>query len=348
MNLLNGTCTATTCDGFRQGFYNLASNVLNIPNLQYRSIGPIINGGYLTRPGTAVIDGHWVGNVRTEQQAFAQLQVFKFSEHHFLTYGGRICDPTANMMFNNESDMKWCTYTLENNASVQANFKNLRVFRVTAGIPGAPPCNYQYLVEIGASGGWPTNLLVTGNNLNAGNDAGRSKPYLSRLYPATNYVQSDHGCIHLKPAERDRLFALGHLHLEYGLSYINTMKDFKNYLLISFCLLSLLACSNTQLRWSYGGSVSSGANVLQTELQNFFVALPVDNGIFLAGYKIDEQGINYPYIVFVDSDINNFLRLKSAIAQSFSEVYVIDEETWTTNIRKKNENVGAYLRLCRL
>ena len=168
MNLLNGTCAATNCDGFRQGFYNLASNVLNIPNLQYRSIGPIINGGYLTRPGTAVIDGHWVGNVRTEQQAFAQLQVFKFSEHHFLTYGGRICDPTTNMMFNNESDMKWCTYTLENNPAVQANFKNLRVFRVTAGIPGAPPCNYQYLVEIGTSGGWPTNLLVTGNNLNVG------------------------------------------------------------------------------------------------------------------------------------------------------------------------------------
>src|SRR4030042_2676753 len=44
INLLNGTCTATNCDGFRQAFYNLATNVLNIPGIQYRSIGPIANG----------------------------------------------------------------------------------------------------------------------------------------------------------------------------------------------------------------------------------------------------------------------------------------------------------------
>ena len=168
INLLNGTCTATNCDGFRQAFYNLATNVLNIPGIQYRSIGPIANGGYLTPPGTVVIDGHWVGNVRTEQQTFAELQVFKFSEHHFLTYGGRIYDPTTNTTFANENEMKWCMYTLETNQAVKANFKNLRIFRITQKFPRIPACNYQYIVEIGNSGGWPTNLLVAGNSLNFG------------------------------------------------------------------------------------------------------------------------------------------------------------------------------------
>jgi hypothetical protein len=168
INLLNGTCTATNCDGFRQAFYNLATHVINIPNIQYRSIGPIANGGYLTHPGTTVVDGHWLGNVRTEQQTFAQLQVFKFSEHHFLTYGGQIYDPTANATFANEIAMKWCMYTLETNALVKNRFKNLRLFRITDKYPGAQPCNYQYLVEIGSSGGWPTNLLTAADNLNFG------------------------------------------------------------------------------------------------------------------------------------------------------------------------------------
>ena len=45
----------------------------------------------------------------------------------------------------------------------------------------------------------------------------------------------------------------------------------------------------------------------------------------------------------VDSEINGFLRLKSIIAQPGTHCYVMDEETWTKNIRRKNEDVGRYL-----
>jgi hypothetical protein len=64
--------------------------------------------------------------------------------------------------------MKWCMYRLETNQLVKTRFKNLRLFRITDKFPGAQACNYQYLVEIGSSGGWPTNLLTAADNLNFG------------------------------------------------------------------------------------------------------------------------------------------------------------------------------------
>lgn len=45
----------------------------------------------------------------------------------------------------------------------------------------------------------------------------------------------------------------------------------------------------------------------------------------------------------VDSEINGFLRLKSIIAQPGTHCYVMDEDTWTKNIRRKNEDVSKYL-----
>ena len=44
INLLNGTCRLTNCDGFRSAFINLATNVLHIDGVGYASIGPIRNG----------------------------------------------------------------------------------------------------------------------------------------------------------------------------------------------------------------------------------------------------------------------------------------------------------------
>jgi hypothetical protein len=169
INLLNGTCSVTNCDGFRSAFINLATNVLHIDGVGYRSIGPIADGGYLTPPGTVVIDSHWVGNVRTEQRDFAQVGSFKFSEHHFATFQARIYDPTTNMTFGNEDEMKWCTYTLERDARVQAKFHQLRLFRIDAVLHPNMICNApRYLAEIGSSGGWPTNLLTASDQLNLG------------------------------------------------------------------------------------------------------------------------------------------------------------------------------------
>jgi hypothetical protein len=53
-------------------------------------------------------------------------------------------------------------------------------------------------------------------------------------------------------------------------------------------------------------------------------------------------------IHIIDSDINGFIRLKSIIAQPFSTCYVMDEEQWTKNIRRKNEDIKKYLSVMKL
>lgn len=169
LNLLNGAVTETNCDGFRQGFWNLATHVLEIQGIGYADIGPIANGGYLTKPGGTTIDAHWLGNVRTDNQTFEQLGVYKFSEHHFLRYHGRYYDPTVNATYAVVDDMKWAEYTLETSPVVIQQFSGLRVFRIVRRYLTQPACPQGYLVEIGSSGGWPTNLLTTANHLNYGN-----------------------------------------------------------------------------------------------------------------------------------------------------------------------------------
>jgi hypothetical protein len=53
-------------------------------------------------------------------------------------------------------------------------------------------------------------------------------------------------------------------------------------------------------------------------------------------------------IHLADSEINNFIRLKSIIAQPGSVGFVIDEMAWTSNIAHKREDVRKYLQLFRL
>ena len=57
----------------------------------------------------------------------------------------------------------------------------------------------------------------------------------------------------------------------------------------------------------------------------------------------DAWTIKEHVIHVVDSEINGFLRLKSIIAQPGTHCYVMEEETWTKNIRRKNEDVDKYL-----
>ena len=170
INLLNGTCKVTNCDGFRLAFINLATNVLDIADVTVGDIGPIQDGGYLTRPHTRAIDRHWVGNVRTESKDFAQVGSFKFSEHHFARLGaGHLYDPTTNETHGGEDELKWCSYALEVDPTVQAHFQGLRLFRITAVHHVDVACqNPRYLVEIGSSGGWPTNLLTSQDHLDLG------------------------------------------------------------------------------------------------------------------------------------------------------------------------------------
>jgi hypothetical protein len=53
-------------------------------------------------------------------------------------------------------------------------------------------------------------------------------------------------------------------------------------------------------------------------------------------------------IHIVDSDINGFIRCKSIIAQPFSTCYVMNEELWTKNLRRKNEDIKKYLSVMKM
>lgn len=59
----------------------------------------------------------------------------------------------------------------------------------------------------------------------------------------------------------------------------------------------------------------------------------------------DAWSIKDHLIHLVDSEINGFIRLKSIIAQPGSECYVMDEDTWTRNIKDKNEDLEKYMAL---
>jgi hypothetical protein len=62
----------------------------------------------------------------------------------------------------------------------------------------------------------------------------------------------------------------------------------------------------------------------------------------------DAWTIKEHIIHLVDSEINGFIRLKSIIAQPGSTCYVMDEDNWTKNIRRKNEDVSKYLSVFKL
>ncbi len=82
------------------------------------------------------------------------------------------------------------------------------------------------------------------------------------------------------------------------------MKNIKKLLIVLLvCLLPFPACLGEGLQWRHDGSVSHGQRVIQTQLQSIYEALAVNDGIFLAGYKIDKVGVNYPYIAFVDQKL---------------------------------------------
>lgn len=50
-------------------------------------------------------------------------------------------------------------------------------------------------------------------------------------------------------------------------------------------------------------------------------------------------------IHLVDSEVNGFIRCKSIIAQPNTECYVMNEELWTKNLTRKNEDVQKYIKL---
>jgi len=61
--------------------------------------------------------------------------------------------------------------------------------------------------------------------------------------------------------------------------------------------------------------------------------------------RIDSWSIKEHIIHLVDSEVNGFIRCKSIIAQPNTECYVMDEDLWTKNLKRKDEDVKKYLQL---
>ncbi|MCJ7813272.1 DinB family protein [bacterium] len=62
----------------------------------------------------------------------------------------------------------------------------------------------------------------------------------------------------------------------------------------------------------------------------------------------DAWTIKEHIIHLVDSETNGFIRCKSIIAQPNTECYVMNEESWTKNLSRKNEDVHKYIRLFKM
>ena len=59
----------------------------------------------------------------------------------------------------------------------------------------------------------------------------------------------------------------------------------------------------------------------------------------------DDWTIRQHVIHLVDCEVNNFIRIKSCIAQPYSNVYVINELDWTKNLGARQESVSDYVLL---
>jgi hypothetical protein len=59
----------------------------------------------------------------------------------------------------------------------------------------------------------------------------------------------------------------------------------------------------------------------------------------------DAWTIKEHVIHLADCDTNGFIRIKSIIAQPGTECYVMDEDLWTRNLRRTDEDVEKYLKL---
>lgn len=81
------------------------------------------------------------------------------------------------------------------------------------------------------------------------------------------------------------------------------MKNFRSFLLIFILPLAVCASSREPMRWSSNGAVVAEGATLKTELQNAYTALETKSGLYLGGFKIDTEGVNYPFVVFVSQDL---------------------------------------------
>jgi len=103
------------------------------------------------------------------------------------------------------------------------------------------------------------------------------------------------------------------------------------------------------LEWKYDGSISNGSIEVKTKLDNTYYAYTVLDGIYLAGFVIDKNGENHPYIVYVNNELSNMIHWaqNNSVEQVFSlndEVFLLDEEG-NIKVNKNSEWVKSALHL---
>lgn len=84
----------------------------------------------------------------------------------------------------------------------------------------------------------------------------------------------------------------------------------------------------------------SGVNEITTVING----IPKESYDFIPNHK-DAWTIRQHIIHLVDSEANSFIRIKSCIAQPYSNIFVINEDDWTKNLENRKEDILSYLSL---
>ncbi|WDE11388.1 hypothetical protein [Thalassomonas haliotis] len=97
--------------------------------------------------------------------------------------------------------------------------------------------------------------------------------------------------------------------------------------------LWLNACAiveESKLQWRYDGRVFSPSTETKTVLNNAYYAFDSPQGLYLAGFKIDSNNINHPYLVFINKQLSEQIQWpqQQPVEQLFfykKQLYLLDE-----------------------
>lgn len=80
------------------------------------------------------------------------------------------------------------------------------------------------------------------------------------------------------------------------------------------------------------------------ELRNVMNQVPA-KALDYQSRRKDAWTIRQHLIHLVDSEANNFIRIRSCVAQPYSRVFVIQEDSWTKNLENRKEDVASFVEL---
>ncbi|WDD98604.1 hypothetical protein [Thalassomonas actiniarum] len=112
-------------------------------------------------------------------------------------------------------------------------------------------------------------------------------------------------------------------------------------ILLCSWLNSCAVVEKSKLQWRYDGRVFSPLAEVNTGLDNAYYAFDTPEGLYLAGFKIDNKNINHPYLVFISKQLNGQIQWpqNQAVEQLFfykKQLYLLDE-TGQTQIKSDNQ-----------